>query len=107
MVAEFKKRRDKVMELMSEIPGLKCHTPPAAFYVFPNVETYYGKTTPKGEVVRDANDMSMYLLNDAHVSLVTGNAFGEPGCIRMSFATSIEKIEQGMAKIKKALADLS
>jgi aspartate aminotransferase len=68
---------------------------------------YYGKKTPAGEVIRDASDLCMYLLNTAHVSTVPGNAFGAPECIRLSFANSVENIEKGFVKIKKALADLS
>ena len=106
MVNKFRERRDKIMELLATIPGLKCHTPPAAFYVFPNVEAYLHKKTPGGQLIDNTDELCMYLLNEAHVSVVTGKAFGEPGCIRMSFATSTAKIEAGMVKVKKALMNL-
>jgi aspartate aminotransferase len=107
MVAAFKQRREKVLELIKEIPGILCNEPPGAFYVFPDVKSYFGKKTPTGNVIHNTDDLSMYLLNDAHVSTVSGMAFGEENCIRLSFANSIENIEKGFAKIKKALAELS
>ncbi len=106
MVKAFRIRRDKVMELLGEIPGILSDTPPGAFYVFPDVSSYFGKKTPAGEVIDNADELAMYFLNTAHVSVVTGKAFGEPNCIRMSFANNMENIERGFAKIKKALADL-
>jgi aspartate aminotransferase len=106
MVKAFRERRDKVVGWLKEIPGLEIDTPPAAFYVFPVVKSYYGKKTPNGDVIQNADDLCMYLLNDAHVSTVTGRAFGEPDCIRMSFANSMENLEKGFTKIKKALASL-
>ena len=106
MVTEFKKRRKRVLELVNDIDGIKCSEPPGAFYVFPDVSFYYGKKTPAGEVITDADALCMYLLNNAHVSTVSGKAFGEPNCIRLSFANSIGNIEKGFGKIKKALADL-
>lgn len=106
MVEQFRLRRKKVMELLSDIPRITCNEPPAAFYVFPDVHTYFGKKTPDGEIIQNADDLSMYLLQKGHVSTVTGSAFGEPNCIRMSFANSLEKIEKGFGKIKKALAEL-
>lgn len=106
MVQAFRTRRDKVIEWLKEIPGLEIDIPPAAFYVFPVVKSYFGKKSPDGEVIRHADDLCMYLLNTAHVSTVTGRAFGEPDCIRMSFANSMENLEKGFSKIRKALADL-
>lgn len=106
MVEKFKERRDKVMQLLSEIPGVICDKPPAAFYVFPNVKAYFGKTTEAGEVINNADDLCMYLLNTAHVSVVTGKAFGESNCIRISFANSTENLEKGLKKIKNAVAAL-
>lgn len=107
MVAAFKQRREKVLELIKEIPGILCNEPPGAFYVFPDVKSYFGKKTPTGNIIHNTDDLSMYLLNDAHVSTVSGMAFGEENCIRLSFANSIQNIEKGFAKIKKALAELS
>ncbi len=106
MVEKFKERRKKLMELIKEIPGIICNEPPGAFYIFPDVKSYFGKTTQAGELINNADDLCMYFLNTAHVSVVTGKAFGEPNCIRISFANSTENIEKGFAKIKKALADL-
>jgi aspartate aminotransferase len=106
MVEKFKERRGKVMELIKEIPDMICVEPPGAFYVFPDISAYFGKKTPAGEAIETADDLAMYLLNTAHVSVVTGKAFGEPKCIRMSFANSTENIEKGFKKIKDALADL-
>lgn len=107
MVEEFKKRRKRVLELISETPGIVCSEPPGAFYVFPDVHVYFGKKTPAGNVISDADDLCMYLLNDAHISSVSGKAFGEPNCIRLSFANSIENLEKGFVKIKGALAALA
>ena len=106
MVAKFKIRRDKVMELLHDIPGLVYNEPPGAFYVFPDVSFYFGKKTPAGETINNADELCMYFLNTAHVSVVTGKAFGEPKCVRMSFAVNTVNIEKGFEKIKKALTDL-
>ena len=106
MVAKFKIRRDKVMELLDDIPGLIYNEPPGAFYVFPDVSFYFGKKTPAGETINNADELCMYFLNTAHVSVVTGKAFGEPKCVRMSFAVNTANIEKGFEKIKKALEDL-
>ncbi|MDB5202882.1 MAG: pyridoxal phosphate-dependent aminotransferase [Ferruginibacter sp.] len=106
MVAEFKKRRAKVMELLHAIPNIACSEPPGAFYVFPDVHHYFGRKTPAGETIANADELCMYFLNTAHVSVVTGKAFGEPNCIRVSFANSVEKIEAGFKKIADALAEL-
>lgn len=105
MVKEFRRRRKKVMELMSEIPGLKSPEPEGAFYVFPQVDYYFGKKYGQ-ETIKDADDLCMYLLNTAHVSTVTGRAFGDPKCLRISFANNMEKIEEGWARIKQALSEL-
>ena len=107
MVKEFTVRRKKVLELIAEVPGMICSEPPGAFYVFPDVHAFFGKKTADGKIIADADEMCMYLLNDAHVSSVSGKAFGEPNCIRLSFANSIANIEKGFGKIKKALEALS
>lgn len=107
MVKEFATRRKRVLELIAEVPGMVCSEPPGAFYVFPDVHSFFGKKTADGKVIADADELCMYLLNDAHISSVSGKAFGEPDCIRLSFANSIENIEKGFAKIKKALLALS
>ena len=106
MVAEFTKRRTRVMELLAAMPGIVCSEPQGAFYVFPEVNQFFGKADGEDKI-ENADDLCMYLLNKAHVSTVTGRAFGEPNCIRISFANSMENIEKGFAKIKDALAKLS
>ena len=105
MVEEFTGRRKRVMELLKDIPGIACSEPQGAFYVFPSVKNYFGRSDGE-EMIGNADDLCMYLLNKAHVSTVTGRAFGEPNCIRISFANSMENIEKGFAKIKEALANL-
>jgi aspartate aminotransferase len=106
MTEEFTRRRQKTLELVKEIPGFKCYEPEGAFYIFPDVSSYYGKSN--GEtVVSNAADMSMYLLNTANVSSVMGDAFGEPNCVRFSFANSMPNIERAWARIKEALAKLN
>lgn len=105
MVKEFTRRRARVLEIVKDIQGLVCSEPDGAFYIFPDVSSYYGKTD--GEtVVSNAADFSMYLLNNAHVSSVMGDAFGEPKCVRFSFANSMENIEEGWKRIKAALSKL-
>lgn len=105
MVEEFRKRRTRVLEIVKDIPGLICPEPEGAFYVFPDVSSYYGKSD--GEtIINNAGDFSMYLLNKAHVSSVMGDAFGEPKCVRFSFANSMKNIEEGWRRIKEALIQL-
>jgi aspartate aminotransferase len=105
MTDAFTKRRAKTLELLKTIPGFTCFEPEGAFYVFPDVSAYYGKTAGT-EVIKNAADFSMYLLNTAHVSSVMGDAFGEPNCVRFSFANSMENIERAWARIGDALAAL-
>lgn len=105
MVEEFTRRRKRVMELVREIPGIKCGEPEGAFYIFPDVSAYYGKSDGTN-TISNSGDFCMYLLNTAHVSSVMGEAFGEPACVRFSFANSMEKIEEGWKRIKAALANL-
>ena len=105
MVAEFVKRRKRVLELVNDIPGMVCSQPQGAFYIFPQVSSFFGKMAGD-DTIENADDLCMYLLNKAHVSTVTGRAFGAPGCIRLSFANSMENIEKGFAKIKSALSKL-
>lgn len=106
MTEEFTRRRAKTLELVKTIPGFKCFEPQGAFYVFPDVSYYYGKSNGT-ETIKNAADFSMYLLNTAHVSSVMGDAFGEPNCVRFSFANSMQNIEKAWARIKDALAKLS
>lgn len=105
MTEEFTRRREKTLELVNAIPGFKCFAPEGAFYVFPDVSYYYGKTNGT-ETIKNAADFSMYLLNTAHVSSVMGDAFGEPNCVRFSFANNMQNIERAWGRIKEALAKL-
>jgi aspartate aminotransferase len=99
MVREFKARKERVMQLLKDIPGLKYAEPDGAFYIFPEVKSYFGKKAGN-EVIGNASDLCMYLLNTAHVSTVSGDAFGEPSCIRISFANNMKNIEEGLKRIK-------
>ncbi|MGV3528623.1 MAG: pyridoxal phosphate-dependent aminotransferase [Flavisolibacter sp.] len=105
MVAQFRKRREKVMALMQQIEGFRFAEPDGAFYAFPCVDHYFGKKDGN-DVIRNADDLSMYLLNKGHVSTVTGSAFGDPQCIRISFANSMENIEKGLERIRTSLSAL-
>jgi len=102
----FRKRRDMVVELMQEIPGIKIRVPEGAFYVFPDVSDYYGKHF-NGEMIRNSGDLSMFLLNEGLVATVPGDPFGSPGCIRMSYASSEEVLREAINRIKTSLAKLS
>ncbi len=102
MVEQFEKRRNLVMELLGEIPGLRTSRPDGAFYVFPDASAYFG--TSDGEMtIRNAEDLCYYLLSKAHVGLVSGEAFGAPSCFRISYAASEEQITEAMVRIRKAL----
>ncbi|MFN3342402.1 MAG: pyridoxal phosphate-dependent aminotransferase [Flavobacteriales bacterium] len=102
----FLKRRDLILRLVAEIPGMKCNVPQGAFYIFPEVTDYFGKSH-EGFKVQTAGDLCLYLLEHAQVAVVTGEAFGEPRCIRISYATSEDVITEAMRRIKTALAQLS
>ena len=105
MRVAFERRRDLVVKLAKEIPGIRINKPEGAFYLFPEVSSYFGKKF--GEtVINDANDMAIYLLEHAHVATVAGDAFCAPGYIRLSYATSDENIIEAMTRIKNALAEL-
>jgi aspartate aminotransferase len=105
MVKEFTRRRKRVLELVKAIPGIECSEPEGAFYIFPDVSSYFGKKDGQ-TTITNASDFCMYLLNTAHVSSVMGDAFGEPKCVRFSFANSMEKIEEGFKRISEALGKL-
>jgi len=105
MTKEFTRRRARVLELIKDIPGFKCFAPEGAFYIFPDVSYYYGKSDGT-QTIANAADFSMYLLNTANVSSVMGDAFGEPNCVRFSFANSMANIERAWARIKEALLKL-
>ena len=102
MVNAFHSRRDLVVKLLKEIPGIKINVPEGAFYVFPDVSSYFGKTL-NGTLINNADDFSMYLLSQANVATVTGDAFGNPNCIRFSYATSETILIEAIRRIKLAL----
>jgi len=102
MVDEFKSRRDIVIGLLNEINGVKTNTPNGAFYLFPDVSSFFGKTL-NGTLINNASDFSLYLLEEAHVATVTGDAFGAPNCIRISYAASETQLREAMSRIKKVL----
>jgi aspartate aminotransferase len=106
MTKEFELRKKLVMSLLAEIPDIRINEPDGAFYVFPDVSKYFGKQV-NGQVMADADAMCMYLLEQGLVSTVTGKAFGEPNCIRISFAASRSDISKGFGRMKEALANLS
>ena len=106
MTAEFKHRRDIVFDLLSEIKGMKVNMPAGAFYFFPNVEAFFGKKTPEGNVIENSSDLAMYLLTVGHVATVAGSAFGAEGYIRLSYATSQEKLRTAVKRISDALKQL-
>jgi aspartate aminotransferase len=105
MEAAYLKRRDLVLELLREIPGIKTHIPEGAFYFFPDVTAFFGKKSAD-MTINSADDFCLYILNEAHVSLVTGEAFGAPNCVRLSYAASEEELKQALANIKEAVAKL-
>lgn len=105
MVETFRKRRDLVLNLMKDIPGWKTNTPEGAFYVFPDISYYFGKTDGSS-TIKNPEDMCMYLLKDAKVALVTGEAFGDNNCIRFSYATSESLLVEAISRIKVSLAKL-
>jgi aspartate aminotransferase len=106
MVTAYHRRRDLVLDLAKDIPGMVTPTPEGAFYVFPNVSAFFGRTTPEGTVINDSGDLALYLLNDAHVSSVGGDSFGAPDCMRFSTAAADEKLAEAFTRIKASLAKL-
>ena len=103
MIDEFKKRRDLVLALLSEVEGLKVNVPEGAFYVFPDVSSFFGKTL-RGRTIGNASDFSLYLLEEAMVATVTGEAFGDANCIRISYAASEKELREAIRRIKESLA---
>lgn len=101
----FKRRRDLMVELIRQIPGIKVNIPEGAFYVFPDVTSYYGKSDGE-KVIRTSNDLCLYLLEKGHIAVVPGEAFGDGNCIRISYATADEKLTEAMRRMKEALAKL-
>lgn len=102
MVDAFKERRKLILDLLSEIEGFKTNQPEGAFYVFPDISFYFGKTL-RGKNINTASDFSLYLLEEAKVATVTGEAFGDPNCIRLSYAASDKEIKEALRRIKEAL----
>ncbi|MEP0214588.1 MAG: pyridoxal phosphate-dependent aminotransferase [Cellulophaga sp.] len=102
MIDEFHKRRDLVLELLGEIEGFKLNVPEGAFYVFPDISAFFGKTL-NGTAINNASDLSMYLLENANVATVTGEAFGNPNCIRISYAASEKELREAVSRIKAVL----
>ncbi|MGB0601058.1 MAG: pyridoxal phosphate-dependent aminotransferase, partial [Flavobacteriaceae bacterium] len=102
MVDEFASRREMIIGLLNEIPGFKLNQPQGAFYVFPDVSHYFGKTIG-GKQIENASDFALFLLEEAHVATVTGEAFGNENCIRISYAASDEHIRTAVARIAAAL----
>ncbi len=102
----FERRRDLIVKLAKEIPGLEVNVPEGAFYLFPKCSSFFGKKSSEGYQVNNSTDFAMYLLEKGHVATVGGDAFGDPECFRMSYATSDDNIKEAMRRIKEVLADL-
>ena len=102
----FERRRDLIVKLAKDIPGLEVNVPEGAFYLFPKCSSFYGKKTPDGKTIENSTDLAMFLLEKGHVATVGGDAFGDPKCFRMSYATSDENIVEAMRRIKEVLATL-
>jgi aspartate aminotransferase len=105
MVAKYEKRREIVYNLLREIPGVKTNMPQGAFYFFPDVSSYFGKSNGKS-TIRNADDLSLYLLEEGHVSLVPGGAFGDEKCVRLSYAASEKDLREALKRMKDVLAKL-
>ncbi len=101
----FERRRDLIVSLAKDIPGLEVNVPQGAFYLFPKCSSFYGKKAG-GKIVENSSDLALYLLEEGHVATVGGDAFGDPDCFRMSYATSDDNIREAMSRIKNALAKL-
>jgi len=105
MCDEFAKRRDLVLQLMAEIPGLKSNVPDGAFYVFPDVTSFFGKSF-NGQAINNSSELCMYFLNEMHVAVVSGDSFGDDNCFRFSYACSEKDIREAISRIKKGLGQL-
>lgn len=103
MVDKFKMRRDLIISLLNDIPGIKANTPEGAFYILPNISYFFGKTI-RGKHIKNASDFSMFLLEEAGVATVTGEAFGIPNCIRLSYSVTTEEIKEAIKRIAEVLA---
>ena len=104
---EFSKRRDFMVSSLNAIDGVECFTPGGAFYVFPNISEHLGKSTPEGKNIESSTDLCLYLLDEFGLAVVPGDAFGEPSGLRMSYAASVEDLEEAMTRFKKGLNSLN
>jgi aspartate aminotransferase len=104
MIDEFANRRELILDLLSRLEGFECNSPEGAFYVFPNVSKWFGRTL-KNRQINNATDFSMLLLEEAHVATVTGEAFGNPDCIRISYAASVVQIKEAITRIKNLIEE--
>ena len=105
MATEFNKRRELVLRMLADIPGMKANDPEGAFYVFPDVSAFFGKSNGE-QIIMDGDDLCSYLIYHAHVTLVTGKAFGNDNCIRISYAASKDQLIEALKRMKEALARL-
>ena len=106
MVAAFRQRRDFVLERLQAIDGITCPKPEGAFYLFPQVSAFYGRRAPDGRTITDSESLCLYLLEQCHVALVPGQAFGDPNGVRISYAASMENLAEAMQRIEAGLAAL-
>ena len=106
MVAAYRRRRDLVLDIVKDIPGFNTPTPSGAFYIFPEVSAYFGRTAPDGSVIHSSMDLALYLLNEGLVSAVSGEAFGAPNCLRFSTAAADDKLVEAFRRVKESLAKL-
>lgn len=106
MLVAFKRRKEMVFELLSDMPDLEVYNPEGAFYMFPKINKYFGRSYD-GKTIKSSNDLALFLLYEGHIGTVPGEAFGEPDCLRISFATSDENLKEAMKRMKEALAKLS
>ena len=104
MVKAFKERRDYIVPALNEIPGVNCPMPEGAFYAFPDLSGVLDKPLKYGKTCKTSEELAMYLLDTVKVGIVHGEAFGAPGCARMSYALGIDKIKEGLARMKDALS---
>ena len=107
MRASFKERRNFMVKQLNSIEGVSCFSPGGAFYVFPDISTYLGSLSPTGTTIESSTDLCLYLLNEAGLALVPGDAFGEPNGLRMSYAAAMEDLVEAINRFKHGLAELS
>jgi aspartate aminotransferase len=104
---EFSKRRDFMVSSLNAIDGVDCFTPGGAFYVFPNISAHLGKSAPNGNKIETSTDLCLYLLDEYGLAVVPGDAFGEPDGLRMSYAASVQDLEEAMSRFNKGLNSLN